>query len=92
MKLTTWISLSAQQMRVSKSAVRMALYRGRIPRPECSKLNQRVIEVLEPPLQSAADAGAWTPRRSKSPKSTASLCIGSIAAAKATGGCSALIS
>lgn len=50
MKMNAWVAVSAANLRLSQSSLRMRLYRGVIPMPRRAITNQRVMDVLDPPL------------------------------------------
>ena len=52
MKMNAWVAVSAANLRLSQSSLRMRLYRGVIPMPRRAITNQRVMDVLDPPLSS----------------------------------------
>ena len=71
MKLTAWIQESAKNLGVKPRALWVTFYRQRLPWPEMQRKNQRVIEVLEPPLSpSCVPSGVMTKARASSSRTS----------------------
>lgn len=71
MKMTAWIQLSAEGMRIPEHVLRMRLYRGLIPMPQRRVLTARFIEVLDPPLSLDRGCAPMTVKKYRSRKSSA---------------------
>lgn len=93
MKMTAWILASSERTGVPEYCLRTALYRGVIPMPRRHVINRRVMEVIDPPLQSAPIS--WRPQTAKKsslPKSPATSSTGSTPRQAAPAACSGRIS